>query len=241
MGECWSAGTATFMILGNECTRACRFCDVKTAKDPLPTDLDEPERLADAAELMGLSHVVITSVARDDLPDGGARQFARCLRAVHARLPHATLEVLVPDFQGREDSIRVVLDESPAVFNHNLETSERLTPKIRSGAIYRRSLDVLANAKRLRPDIKTKTGVMLGLGENDDEVRQTMRDARTAGVDIFTVGQYLRPSSWNHEVMRYVTPEQFAEFGAYARSLGFAHVESAPLVRSSYHAERAAR
>lgn len=241
VGECWAAGTATFMILGNECTRACRFCDVKTAKDPLPTDLDEPERLADAVELMGLTHVVITSVARDDLEDGGARQFARCLRAVKARVPGATLEVLVPDFHAREESIRAVLDESPAVFNHNLETSERLTPKIRSGAVYRRSLEVLAIAKRLRPDIRTKTGVMLGLGETDDEVTQTIRDARAAGVDIFTLGQYLRPSSWNAPVERYVTPEQFAELGAYARSLGFAHVESGPLVRSSYHAERGAR
>jgi lipoic acid synthetase len=238
VGDCWASGTATFMILGNECTRACRFCDIKTAKDPMPVDLDEAERLAEAAELMGLSHVVITSVARDDLPDGGARQFARCLEAVRARRPHASLEVLVPDFQGNEDSIRIVLDANPAVFNHNLETSERLTPKIRSGAVYRRSLEVLAAAKRMRPDIRTKTGIMLGLGETDDEVIQTIRDARASNVDIFTIGQYLRPSSWNHEVMRYVTPEQFQELGAFARSLGFSHVESGPLVRSSYHAER---
>jgi lipoyl synthase len=241
VGECWAAGTATFMILGNECTRACRFCDVKTAKDPRPVDLDEPERLADAVELMGLTHVVITSVARDDLEDGGARHFARCLRAVRARVPAATLEVLVPDFSGQEGSIRVVLDESPAVFNHNLETSERLTPKIRSGASYQRSLEVLAVAKRLRPDIRTKTGIMLGLGESDDEVVRTIQDAREAQVDILTLGQYLRPSSWNHEVMRYVPPEQFAELGEFARGLGFAHVESGPLVRSSYHAERGAR
>lgn len=241
VGECWAAGTATFMIGGNECTRACRFCDVKTAKDPSALDLDEPERLAEAAALMGLSHVVITSVARDDLADGGARHFARCLRAVRARVPHATLEVLVPDFEGSAESIAIVLAENPAVFNHNLETSERLTPKIRSGAVYRRSLAVLATAKRLRADIKTKTGMMLGLGETDDEVYATIHDAREAGVDILTLGQYLRPSSWNHEVLRYVTPEQFAAFGDHARALGFHHVESGPLVRSSYHAERGVR
>ncbi|HEY4221283.1 MAG TPA: lipoyl synthase, partial [Myxococcota bacterium] len=189
VGECWAAGTATFMILGNECTRACRFCDVKTAREPKPVDLDEPERLADAAELMGLKHVVITSVARDDLEDGGARHFARCLRAVRARVPSASLEVLVPDFQGSITSIRTVLDEKPAVFNHNLETCERLTPKIRSGAVYRRSLEVLALAKEMAPSIRTKTGVMLGLGEEIAEIEQAIVDARAAGVDIFTIGQ----------------------------------------------------
>ena len=243
MGDCWAAGTATFMILGNECTRACRFCDVKTSVSPNAVDLDEPARLAEAAVLMGLKHVVITSVARDDLDDGGARHFARCLHAVRASLPTATLEVLVPDFLGSEESIVTVLDAlreggKPAVFNHNVETCERLTPKIRSGAVYRRSLQVLQAAKRLRPDVKTKTGIMLGLGETDDEVIATIKDARAHDVDILTIGQYLRPSSWNHEVMRYVDPAQFAEFGAFARTLGFSHVESGPLVRSSYHAER---
>lgn len=248
IGECWAAGTATFMILGNECTRACRFCDVKTAKDPLPVDLDEAERLADAVELMGLQHVVITSVARDDLADGGARQFARVLRAVRARKPGVTLEVLVPDFKGDRASIALVLEENPAIFNHNLETCERLTPAIRSGAVYRRSLEVLAAAKELGAaraaagvgaELRTKTGVMLGLGESDDEVRQTIKDARAAHVDILTIGQYLRPSSWNAPVERYVEPAVFAALAAFARSLGFAHVESGPLVRSSYHAERA--
>ena len=243
MGDCWSAGTATFMILGNECTRACRFCDVKTAARPNPVDLDEPERLAEAAVLMGLKHVVITSVARDDLDDGGARHFARCLRAVRARLPEASLEVLVPDFLGSEDSVAVVLEAlleagKPAVFNHNVETCERLTPKIRSGAVYRRSLTLLQRAKAMRPAIRTKTGMMLGLGETDDEIVQTIRDARAHDVDILTLGQYLRPSSWNHEVVRYVTPQQFNELAVFARSLGFAHVESGPLVQSSYHAER---
>lgn len=243
MGECWSAGTATFMILGNECTRACRFCDVKTSVSPNAVDLDEPARLAEAAVLMGLKHVVITSVARDDLDDGGARHFARCLQAVREQLPDATLEVLTPDFLGSESAILTVLEAllaggKPAVFNHNVETCERLTPKIRSGAVYRRSLQVLQTAKRLRPTIRTKTGIMLGLGETDDEVLQTIRDARAHDVDILTIGQYLRPSAWNHEVMRYVPPEQFKAFGDYACGLGFAHVEAGPLVRSSYHAER---
>lgn len=243
MGECWSAGTATFMILGNECTRACRFCDVKTSSTPRAVDLDEPARLAEAAGLMQLKHVVITSVTRDDLDDGGARHFARCLRAVRERLPEATLEVLTPDFDGSAESIAIVLEAlleggRPAVFNHNLETCERLTPKIRSGAVYRRSLQVLQTAKRLRPEVRTKTGIMVGLGETDDEVMQTIQDARDHDVDIFTIGQYLRPSAWNHEVMRYLTPAQFAALGDHARSLGFAHVESGPLVRSSYHAER---
>ncbi len=243
MGECWSAGTATFMILGNECTRACRFCDVKTSSTPRAVDLDEPARLAEAAALMELRHVVITSVSRDDLDDGGARHFARCLRAVRERLPEATLEVLTPDFAGDEASIALVLEAlleggKPAVFNHNLETSERLTPKIRSGAVYQTSLSVLRAAKRLRPEVRTKTGVMVGLGETDDEVRQTIADARAHDVDIFTIGQYLRPSAWNHEVMRYVPPEGFDELARFARGLGFAHVEAGPLVRSSYHAER---
>jgi lipoyl synthase len=239
VGECWSQGTATFMILGNECTRACRFCDIKTAASPRAVDLDEPARLAEAAALMGLRHVVITSVARDDLPDGGARQFARVLEAVRARLPKASLEVLVPDFKGEEASIQIVLQAAPAVFNHNLETIERLTPKIRSGAVYRRSLAVLERAKALAPHIKTKTGFMLGLGEKTHEVEQSIRDARAANVDVLTIGQYLRPSSWNAQVERYAPLEEFAHLGAFARALGFAHVQSGPLVRSSYHAARA--
>jgi lipoic acid synthetase len=238
IGECWSAGTATFMILGNECTRACRFCDVKTSAVPNPVDLDEPARLAEAVVLMQLKHVVITSVARDDLDDGGARQFARCLRAVKTAVPDATLEVLVPDFQGSTASLQLVLDESPSIFNHNLETCERLTPVIRSRAKYRRSLEVLANAKALRPDLRTKSGIMLGMGETDDEVMQSIRDLRASNVDILTLGQYLRPSSWHHEVARFVAPDTFQALGDFARGLGFAHVESGPLVRSSYHAER---
>ncbi len=240
MGECWAAGTATFMILGNECTRACRFCDVKTTSRPAPVDTDEPARLAEAATLMQLSHVVITSVARDDLPDGGADHFVKCLDAVRAALPDAGLEVLVPDFAGRErDIAHVVHDGRPDVFNHNLETVPRLTKKIRSGAQYQRSLDVLKTAKRLCPARLTKSGIMLGLGETDDEVRGAIRDLRAHDVDILTLGQYLRPSSWHLPVDRYVPPETFAALADEARGLGFAHVEAGPLVRSSYHAERA--
>ncbi|MBI1948174.1 MAG: lipoyl synthase [Deltaproteobacteria bacterium] len=237
--ECWSAGTATFLILGNRCTRACRFCDVQTSATPEAVDLDEPVRLAEAAALLALSHVVITGVTRDDLPDGGARQFARCLHAVRARLPHATLEVLVSDLGGDEQALQQVLDAAPDVFAHNLETCERLTPQIRSGAQYRRSLALLAAAKRRAPAVRTKTGLMLGLGEHDDEVLAALADARAAAVDVVTLGQYLRPSAWNAPVERYVTPARFDELGAAARALGFLHVESGPLVRSSYHAERA--
>lgn len=239
LAECWSAGTATFLILGHHCTRACRFCDVKTSPTPDAVDLDEPARLAEAAALLELSHVVITSVTRDDLPDGGARHFARCLLAVRARLPRATLEVLVPDLRGDEASLQVVLDAAPDVLAHNLETCERLTPHIRSGADYRRSLAVLAAAKRRAPAVRTKTGLMLGLGERDEEVLAALCDARGAAVDLVTLGQYLRPSPWNAPVERFVAPARFAELGDAARALGFCHVESGPLVRSSYHAERA--
>ena len=239
LGECWQAGTATFMILGNRCTRACRFCDVQSSATPDAVDLDEPARLAEAAALLSRGHLVITGVTRDDLPDGGARHFARCLDAVRARLPAATTEVLVPDFGGHEALVQVVLDARPTVFAHNLETCARLTPQIRSGARYARSLDVLAAAKRRAPAVRTKTGLMLGLGETDEEIEATLRDARAAHVDVVTLGQYLRPSPWNAPVARYLTPARFEELGALARALGVAHVESGPLVRSSYHAERA--
>ena len=236
VGECWSAGTATFMIGGDECTRACRFCEVKTSGRPAPLDLDEPARVAEAAALMGLSHVVVTAVARDDVEDGGARHFARTIAAIRAALPAATIEVLVPDFGGRAGDVRTVLDADPAVFNHNLETVERLTPAIRGRARYRRSLDVLATAKRLRPDVLVKSGLMLGLGETDDEVVQAMHDLRAAAVDVLTLGQYLRPSPRLAPVARYVPPAGFASLAQVARGLGFRHVEAGPLVRSSYHA-----
>jgi lipoic acid synthetase len=238
IGECWNAGTATFMILGNECTRACRFCDVKTSTRPRPIDLDEPARLGEAAALMELEHVVITSVTRDDAPDGGAAQFARCIEEVRARLPEATLEVLTPDFGGDESLLKIVTDARPEIFNHNLETVARLTREIRSGAKYERSLALLKAAKAQQPDMRTKSGIMLGLGETDEEAAQAVRDLREADVDILTIGQYLRPSPKHHPVVRYAPPESFAELGRLGESLGFAHVESGPLVRSSYHAER---
>jgi len=237
MGECWELGTATFMILGNLCTRSCRFCNVQSNRRPGPVDLDEPERLAQSAIRMGLKHVVITSVARDDLVDGGSRQFARCLQALKRHAPHMTTEVLVPDFLGNVDHLQIVTDENPHIFNHNLETVRRLSPKIRSGARYERSLALLQNAKRRNPAMRSKSGIMLGLGEEDDEVVEALRDLRAHACDHLTLGQYLRPSSWHHPVHRYVTPDQFGQFKLLAIELGFSHVESGPLVRSSYHAE----
>lgn len=236
MGECWEQGTATFMILGRICTRACRFCDVDSYSRPGPVDLEEPHRLAETIFEMDLKHAVITSVTRDDLSDGGASHFVNCLSAIRALSPKITLEVLTPDFKGSEKDIQTVLDAQPEVFNHNLETVESLTPKIRSGAQYRRSLEVLRFAKQQAPHIKTKSGLMLGLGESNDQIKQSLRDLRENQVDMLTLGQYLRPSSFHHEVMRYATPEEFLELGNYAKSLGFWRVESGPLVRSSYHA-----
>lgn len=236
MGECWEQGTATFMILGRICTRACRFCDVDSYSRPGPVDLDEPRRLAETIFEMGLKHAVLTSVTRDDLPDGGATHFVSCLNAIKALSPNITLEVLTPDFKGREQDISTVLEAQPEVFNHNLETVEELTPRIRSGAQYRRSLEVLRFAKSKAPQIKTKSGLMLGLGETNEQIKQSLRDLREHNVDMLTLGQYLRPSSFHHEVMRYAMPEEFLELGTYAKSLGFWRVESGPLVRSSYHA-----
>lgn len=237
IGECWELGTATFMILGRVCTRACRFCDVDSYSRPGPLDLNEPQRLARTVEQMQLKHVVITSVTRDDLPDGGAGHFANCLNAIRSRIPSITLEVLVPDFLGNKAHIQTVLDAKPEIFNHNIETVEHLTPKIRSGAQYRRSLSVLRTAKEYS-QVTTKSGIMLGLGETHDEVKISIQDLRDHQVNILTIGQYLRPSTWHHTVMRYATPEEFHELGQFARSLGFSHVESGPLVRSSYHAEK---
>ncbi len=239
MGECWNAGTATFMILGNECTRACRFCDVKTSRTPKAVDLDEPKRLAEAAELMGLDHIVITAVARDDVADGGAMQFVRCIEELRKLSKPVTIEVLTSDFQGDREAVKTVLDAGPDIFNHNLETVNRLTKKIRSGAQYGRSLNVLALAKVYAPHIKSKSGIMLGMGELDDEIEVAIRDLYAANVDILTLGQYLRPSMKHHPVHRYVSPEEFARFKAFADDMGFGYVESGPLVRSSYHAEKA--
>lgn len=234
--ECWSRGTATFMILGDRCTRRCGFCAVSTAR-PEPPESDEPQRLAEAAAGLNLRHVVITSVARDDLADEGAAHFAACVRATRARLPEATIEVLVPDFHGRGECIRTVCEARPEVFNHNIETVARLQKRVRPAARYQRSLDVLRTAKMLDPRIVTKSGIMLGLGETREEVIETFRDLRSAGCDLLTVGQYLRPGVGYLDVVRYYTPQEFEELGELARELGFAAVASGPFVRSSYFAE----
>jgi lipoic acid synthetase len=235
--ECWSRGTATFMIAGDRCTRACGFCAVTTAK-PLPLDPDEPARVAEAAHRMKLRHVVITAVARDDLPDGGAEHFRRTIEAVRARLPGAVIEVLVPDFNDRDAAIDTVLAARPHIFNHNLETVRRLTPQVRSRATYDRSLSVLRKAKaRGGPRLYTKSGLMLGLGETDAELLEALRDLRAAGCDLLTLGQYLQPTLRHLPVVEFVPPERFARLGARARELGFVHVASGPLVRSSYHAD----
>jgi len=238
LGECWSHRTATFMILGEICTRACRFCAVATGR-PAPPDPDEPERVADAAAGMNLRHVVVTSVARDDLPDGGAGHFAAVIRAIRSRLPDTTVEVLIPDFQGSRESLAVVMDAQPDVLNHNVETVRRLQRAVRAKAFYERSLGVLRMAKELEPDTATKSGMMVGVGETMDEVEETLRDLRAVGVDLLTVGQYLRPSEKHLPLARYYTPDEFLAIGVLARQLGFRHVASAPLVRSSYHAHEA--
>ncbi|MGD8453935.1 MAG: lipoyl synthase [Phycisphaerae bacterium] len=237
--ECWSRHTATFMILGDKCTRACRFCAVQTAR-PEPPDEAEPEHLAEAAERLGLRHVVITSVCRDDLPDEGAGQFARCTQAVRGRLPEATVEVLVPDFHARRECIAAVTDAAPEVFNHNVEVVARLQKQARPQAKYQRSLDTLRIAKELRPTGRTKSGIMVGLGETRSEIEETLRDLLAVGCDMLTIGQYLQPavgSARHLPVERYYTPEEFDELGAAAREMGFAAVASGPFVRSSYFAE----
>lgn len=235
--ECWEKGTATFMIAGDRCTRACGFCAVSTAK-PLPLETDEPLRVAEAARRMRLKHVVITAVARDDLKDGGADHFRRTVEEVRRLSPGIVIEVLTPDFLDNDAAIDAVLAANPQIFNHNLETVRRLTPEVRHRATYERSLTVLGKVKKLRgSSIYTKSGMMLGLGEQDEEVLEAMRDLRGAGCDILTLGQYLQPTLKHLPVLEFVTPEKFAEFGAQARTLGFVHVASAPMVRSSYHAD----
>lgn len=233
--ECWANRTATFMILGDICTRACRFCAVNSG---LPTELDlgEPARVAEAAEQMGLRHCVITSVARDDLKDGGAEIFARTIRAVKERLPFCDVEVLIPDFQGSEESLRTVLDANPHVLNHNVETVERLSDRVRAKAKYRRSLELLQRSKQYKPNIPTKSSIMIGVGEEWDEILQTMDDLRAVQCDILTIGQYLQPTKQHLKVERYYTPEEFALLKEEGLKRGFSHVESGPLVRSSYHA-----
>lgn len=233
--ECWSGGTATFMIAGERCTRACGFCAVSTAK-PLPLEEDEPARVAEAVQRLSLKHVVITAVARDDLADGGAGHFANTIRAIRERDPEIVIEVLTPDFHARDEDLALVLDAEPDVFNHNLETVERLTPLVRSRAKYQLSLDVLQRAKEMAPHIATKSGIMLGLGETENEIFQTLDDMREANVEILTIGQYLRPTPQHLPVVEYVRPETFELYGEIARNKGFTFVASGPLVRSSYHA-----
>jgi lipoyl synthase len=236
IGECFSRPTATFMIGGDRCTRRCGFCAVDTAR-PGPLDAGEPARIGEAARRMGLQHVVITAVARDDLADGGAAHFAATIQAVRAAAPAARIEVLTPDFKDQEAPLRTVLAAAPDVFNHNLETVARLSPSVRPQASYRRSLHVLAEAKRLRPAGTTKSGLMVGLGETPAEIEQAMRDLRAADCDLLTIGQYLQPTRHHLPVLDYVTPETFAEYARVGRGLGFRHVAAGPFVRSSYHAE----
>ncbi len=239
IGECWEHKTATFMMLGNLCTRRCGFCAVPKGR-PEAIDFDEPRRVAEAIATLGLKHAVVTSVNRDDDIVGGARAFAMLIDEVRKQAPGCQIEVLVPDFQGREDAIRLVVDARPEVLNHNTETVPRLYRAVRSGSRYERSLQLLETAKRLDPTIITKSGVMAGLGEEMDELLAVFRDLANTGVDILTVGQYLRPSKDHLPMARYYTPDEFAEMKTEAMKMGFRHVESGPLVRSSYHAHEQA-
>lgn len=235
--ECWSKGTATFMIAGDHCTRACKFCAVSTAK-PLPLEADEPGRVAEATRRMALKHVVITAVARDDIADGGAEHFRQTIEHVRELNPGIVIEVLVPDFLDKDDSIRTVLNANPHIYNHNLETVRRLTASVRHRATYDRSLSVLRKVKDWRgKSIYTKSGIMLGLGETEAEIDQAMRDLREAGCDILTLGQYLQPTLAHLPVAEFITPEKFAAYKVKAEAMGFVHVASGPMVRSSYHAD----
>ena len=235
--ECWSKGTATFMIAGDRCTRACGFCAVSTAK-PLALETDEPARVAEATKRMQLKHVVITAVARDDLTDGGADHFRRTIEAVRAANPGIVIEVLTPDFLDKDEAIQMVLAADPHIFNHNLETVRRLTPSVRSRATYDRSLSVLGKVKAWQGSrTYTKSGLMLGLGETEEELLGAMRDLRTANCDILTLGQYLQPTLKHLPVVEFVRPEKFAEYKSAAEAMGFVHVASGPMVRSSYHAD----
>ncbi len=240
IGECWEHKAATFMILGDVCTRNCAYCAVAHGT-PAPYDPVEPARLAEAVARMGLEHVVITSVDRDDLPNGGAEAFAGCVTEIRARLPETTVEVLIPDFKGSERALQIVLDSRPAILNHNLETCERLYRLARPGGRYDRALQLLANARRMAPDGLTKSGIILGMGEEWDEIVTCMRDLRRSDVNILTLGQYLRPTESHLPIARYYTPDEFAELEHIGMRLGFTHVQASPLTRSSYHAWEQAR
>lgn len=239
VGECWNRRTATFMILGNVCTRRCGFCAVSKGA-PLPVDYDEPRRVAEAVARLGLRYAVVTSVNRDDRKDGGAELFALVIEAIRERTPDCRVEVLIPDFQGSREALRAVMDARPDVLNHNTETVPRLYRLVRLGARYERSLDLLAQAKSMAPGIPTKSGLMLGLGETPEEVLGVMRDLRASRVDILTLGQYLSPSPRHLPVIEFIPPSQFADYREKGAAMGFRHVEAGPLVRSSYHADSAA-
>ena len=241
IGECWESGTATFMILGDVCTRACKYCAVAHGM-PTELDLDEPRRVADSVATMGLEHAVITSVNRDELADGGAGIYAATIREIHARVPGCSVEVLIPDLKGNEEALRLVVEATPEILAHNVDTVERLVRSVRPGARYWRSVSLLGAVKRLDPSMLTKSAIILGMGETEEEIHATMRDLRAAGVDIRTLGQYLRPSEHHIPLDRWVTPDEFRRWKEVGEGeLGFAHVESGPLVRSSYHAKEQAR
>ena len=235
MGECWGEGTATFMILGNICTRSCGFCAVQTGR-PDPVDEFEPGRVANSVKLMGVKHAVITSVDRDDLKDGGADIWAQTVRAIRHQSPGTTLETLIPDFAGKWENLQVIIDVAPEIVSHNLETVRRLTKQVRIQAKYDRSLEVLFRLKK--GNMRTKSGVMLGLGESEEEIIETMTDLQSVGVDILTLGQYLQPTPKHLPVQEFITPDRFDKYGQLGREMGFRYVESGPLVRSSYHAEK---
>lgn len=238
IGECFNAGTATFLIMGPACTRACPYCDIDFEKKPKALDPTEPDRLAEAVRRMRLNHVVITSVNRDDLPDGGASQFVQCIEAVRSLSPATTIEVLIPDLCGNWDALALILQAQPEVLNHNTETVPRLYRRVRPQGEYARSLELLQRCRQLAPQVYTKSGLMVGLGETDDEVRQVMQDLRSVHCDILTIGQYLQPSQKHLGVQKFVTPEQFDAWREFGEAIGFLQVVSSPLTRSSYHAEQ---
>ncbi|KJH72509.1 lipoyl synthase [Aliterella atlantica] len=238
IGECFNAGTATFLIMGPACTRACPYCDIDFEKKPKPLDPTEPDRLAQAVKRLKLNHVVITSVNRDDLPDGGASQFACCIQAIRAISPQTTIEVLIPDLCGNWEALEIILQAQPEVLNHNTETIPRLYRRTRPQGDYQRTLELLGRSRNLAPWVYTKSGLMVGLGETDAEIRQVMEDLRSVDCDILTLGQYLQPSQKHLQVQNFVTPEQFDAWRQFGESIGFLQVVSSPLTRSSYHAEQ---
>lgn len=235
--ECWSRKTATFLVMGKECTRSCGFCDIDFSKAPAPLEADEPERVAESVAQLGLRHVVITMVARDDLPDGGGHHLAAIMRAVRARSPEAAIEVLISDLGGSREGLDAVLNEKPVVFNHNVETVRELTPRVRHRATYDRSLELLSYARQTGKSQFVKSGIMVGLGESEPQVHQTLRDLQQAGVEIVTMGQYLQPNRNKLLVKSFVTPEQFEQYAEYGRSIGIPHMYCGPFVRSSYNAD----